>query len=169
MERLSDRALEILNDLHRERLAYNSEYLPLVEALNRLSEYEDTQLTPEICTEYKTFEDEAVSKNVTFKRIVELMEAESDGRLLTLPCKIGGKLWVCDRDGKPRKMILDPPDIRCHCAKEDNLCMAICDRPKTGICAFRLKNDGSSIGKTVFLSQEDAVTAEKENQNGSEK
>lgn len=28
MERLSDRAIEIINELHRERLDYESEYLP---------------------------------------------------------------------------------------------------------------------------------------------
>ena len=44
----------------------------------RLKEYEDTGITPEICAEYKKFEDEAVSKGVTFKRIVELMEEERE-------------------------------------------------------------------------------------------
>ena len=53
------------------------------------------------------------------------------------PCKAGERLWVLDTDGRPREMVLDKPDIRCICAKEDNLCMATCDRPKTGICAYR--------------------------------
>jgi len=56
-------------------------------------------------------------------------------------------------------MVLDKPDIRCICAKEDNLCMATCDRPKTGICAYRLKNDGTDIGKTLFLSKAEAEQA----------
>ena len=41
MERLSDAAIEILNDLHTEKLEYNSEYLPLIDAMNKLAEYED--------------------------------------------------------------------------------------------------------------------------------
>ena len=57
--------------------------------VERLAAYEDTGLTPEICANYKTFEDEAISKGVTFKRIVELMEADKDGRLVVLPCKVG--------------------------------------------------------------------------------
>lgn len=33
MERLSDAAINIINDLHKERLDYTSEYLPLIDAL----------------------------------------------------------------------------------------------------------------------------------------
>lgn len=46
MERYSDVAADILNDLHTERLAYNSEYVPLMDAINRLGEYEDTGMEP---------------------------------------------------------------------------------------------------------------------------
>lgn len=47
MERYSDGAIEIINELHRERLDYQSEYLPLIDAANKLSAYEDTGLEPE--------------------------------------------------------------------------------------------------------------------------
>lgn len=47
MERLSDNAIEIINALHTEKLDYNSEYLPLIEAANRLAAYENTGLMPE--------------------------------------------------------------------------------------------------------------------------
>ena len=59
----------------------------------RLKAYEDTGLEPAMCANYKTFEDEAISKGVTFKRIVALMEADKDGRLVVLPCKVGDKLY----------------------------------------------------------------------------
>lgn len=89
----------------------------------------------------------------------ELAQADREGRVVVLPCKVGESLWVHDRDGSPREMMLAPPDIRCHCAKEDNLCMALCDAKHTGICARRLENDGASIGKTVFLTREEAEAA----------
>ena len=54
-------------------------------AWSRLAAYEDTGLEPATCANYKTFEDEAISKGVTFKRIVALMEADKDGRLVVLP------------------------------------------------------------------------------------
>lgn len=39
------------------------------------------------------------------------VEADRDGRCVVLPCKVGGSLWVHDKDGKPREMKLDNPDI----------------------------------------------------------
>ena len=47
MERYSDKAIEIVNDLHTERLDYASEYIPLIDAAQQLAAYEDTGLTPE--------------------------------------------------------------------------------------------------------------------------
>lgn len=52
---------------------------------DRLAAYEDTGLEPAMCANYKTFEDEAISKGVTFKRIIALMEADRTGRLVVLP------------------------------------------------------------------------------------
>lgn len=51
----------------------------------KLKAYEDTGLTPEVCANYKTFEDECISKGVTFSRIVELMNADAEGRLKIVP------------------------------------------------------------------------------------
>lgn len=47
MERYSDKAIEIINELHTERLDYTSEYIPLIDAAQQLSAYEDTGLAPE--------------------------------------------------------------------------------------------------------------------------
>ena len=55
------------------------------ELRGRLMQYEDTGLEPAMCANYKTFEDEAISKGVTFQRIVALMEADKAGRLVVLP------------------------------------------------------------------------------------
>ena len=63
------------------------------ELRGRLMQYEDTGLEPAMCANYKTFEDEAISKGVTFKRIVALMEADKDGRLVVLPCKVGDTIF----------------------------------------------------------------------------
>ena len=65
-------------------------------ALRRLAAYEDTGLEPDVCSNYRKFEDEAISKGVTFKRIVELMNADHDGRLVVLPC--GTDVYL-ERDG----------------------------------------------------------------------
>lgn len=43
MNKHSDIAIKILNELHTERLDYCSEYLPLIDAANRLAHYEDLE------------------------------------------------------------------------------------------------------------------------------
>ena len=63
------------------------------ELRGRLMQYEDTGLEPAMCANYKTFEDEAISKGVPFKRIVALMEADRAGRLVVMPCKVGDTVY----------------------------------------------------------------------------
>lgn len=94
--------------------------------------------------------------------LAETIELLQSDRLIELPCKVGEEIYVMNRGNIPQRMILDEPDIRCHCAKEDNLCMALCDDKKHGICAYRFKNDGSDIGEKVFLAKEEAETKLKE-------
>ena len=91
MERLSDTAIEIINDLHTERLEYASEYIPLIDAANRLAAYEDSGLEPEDLK--KAFNETAILKlaaqalSTTPDHLRDLLQAEQDGRLVVLPCK----------------------------------------------------------------------------------
>ena len=82
-----------------------------------------------------------------------------EGRLVVLPCKVGDTLWVTGRDNVPREMELEAPDIRTVCTDEDNLCMSTCNRKPDGFCAYRMRNDGADIGKTVFLTRKEAEKA----------
>lgn len=123
------------------------------------------------CTERRLWErlssiEDILGDDYDLDHLRELVEADRGGRCVVLPCKVGESLWIHDKDGKPREMILDEPDIRCHCKEEDNLCMVLCRAKHTGVCAMRLRNDGSSIGKTVFLTREEAEAALEEMKNG---
>ena len=133
----------------------------------RLAAYEDSRCAPEEVLP-KDKADEIALKLMrladlesicSYTRLRELAEADKDGRLVVLPCKVGEKLWVIGRDNVPREMELEPPDIRTVCTDEDNLCMSTCNRRPDGYCAYRLRNDGTSIGKTVFLTREEAEKA----------
>ena len=64
--------------------------------IDRLAAYEDTGLEPDVCSNYRKFEDEAISKGVTFKRIVELMNADHDGRLVVIPWEAGDVIYEAD-------------------------------------------------------------------------
>lgn len=92
-------------------------------------------------------------------RLRELAEADKDKRVVVLPCKVGEKLWVIGQENVPREMEFEAPDIRTVCTDEDNLCMSTCNRKPDGYCAYRLRNDGTSIGKNVFLTREEAEKA----------
>lgn len=129
-----------------------------------LREYLDTGLEPEEVLP-KDKADEIALKLMrladleslcSYTRLRELAEADKGGRLVVLPCKVGGTLWVTGRDNVPREMELEAPDIRAVCTDEHNLCISTCNRKPDGFCAYRLRNDGASIGKTVFLTREEA-------------
>ena len=84
MERLSDTAIEIINELHTERLDYYSEYIPLIDAANRLADYEDTGLEPEEIYEVR-FLIAAQRDPQKLARLRELVLADQDGRLHITP------------------------------------------------------------------------------------
>ena len=96
MERLSDTAIEIINELHTERLDYSSEYIPLIDAASRLSAYEDTGLEPEeikrIVDAYgrghtlrtESAERLEIVREIKTDRLRDLLQAERAGRLVVL-------------------------------------------------------------------------------------
>ena len=132
------------------------------ELRGRLMQYEDTGKTPvEVSMLVKDWNDlcTIVRECGGISRVRVLAEADKDGRLVALPCKVGDTLWVTGRDNVPQEMELEAPDIRAVCTDEDNLCMSTCNRKPDGFCAYRLRNDGADIGKTVFLTREEAEKA----------
>lgn len=139
------------------------------EMMDRLDAYEDTGLTPEEAKRMSNIlMDVGIDYNCSWEyvknwllddRLRELAEADKNGRLVVLPCKAGDTLWVTGRDNVPQEMALEAPDIRAVCTDEDNLCMSTCNRKPDGFCAYRLRNDGADVGKTVFLTREEAEKA----------
>lgn len=128
-----------------------------------LTAYEDTGITAEEITATASLpmfvKVASAALGTTPDHLRELVDADKDGRLVVLPCKVGEKLWVIGRDNVPREMALEVPDIRTVCTDEDNLCMSTCNRKPDGFCAYRLRNDGADVGKTVFLTREEAEKA----------
>ena len=65
----------------------------------RLKAYEDTGLTPERCAEFARADAEGRyivmrdAEQEGVARLRELAEADKDGRLVVLPCKVGGELY----------------------------------------------------------------------------
>ena len=139
MERLSDTAIEIINELHTERLDYSSEYIPLIDAANSLSAYEDSGLEPE---DVRRLQKDWTSLIITIDEmgcmphLRELYEAEKEGRLVALPCKVGDKVYQIDAER----------------VYESEVKGIIYD-------AGHIDFDERAIGKTVFLTREEAEAA----------
>lgn len=131
------------------------------EICERLAAYEDTEREPEeVDMDHEAAEElRRLCQYCDLDKLEQLAEADKDGRVVVLPCKVGDTVWVTGRDNVPREMELEAPDIRAVCTDEDNLCMSTCNRKPDGFCAYRLRNDGADVGKTVFLTREEAEKA----------
>lgn len=117
----------------------------------RLKAYEDTGLTPERCAEFARADAEGRyivmrdAEQEGVARLRELAEADKDGRLVLLPCKVGDTVHFV-------------------------LLGRIIEKPVFSIVSFsnstRIYCDGTSeyfrpedIGKTFFLTREEAEAA----------
>ena len=81
-------------------------------------------------------------------RIRELAEADKDGRVVVLPCKVGDTVWRIVRDGEPH---ITRDEVRDMYFADD---MTPCVELVGGRVTFTEK-----FGKTVFLSREEAEKA----------
>lgn len=59
------------------------------QAWERLKQYEDSGLSPIACEEARKIEDGLSKHDYSIARMVELMQADKDGRVVVLPCKVG--------------------------------------------------------------------------------
>ena len=88
MERYSDRAIEIINELHTARIDYENEYIPLIDCANQCAAYEDTGMTPEAFQSYVVFLQDLIGNqkaSEALDRFRQLVKADRAGRLAVLP------------------------------------------------------------------------------------
>ena len=114
----------------------------------RLKAYEDTGLTPEeIDMDHEAAEQlRQLCQGYDLDRLEELAEADKDGRLVVLPCKVGDKLY--------RVFAGEIFEHRVGSMKY----FAIQGRWDIETYPF-FPCVGSSIGKTIFLTREEAEKA----------
>ena len=119
----------------------------------RLKEYEDTGLEPEEIKNALDVNDIMPEINVTVDQLRNILQAEQDGRLVVLPSKTVYELtW----DAGPGCDLTCPVSINGSglCDFCDNGKLFVYERPCT---QDRLKE----LGKTVFLTREEAEAAQK--------
>lgn len=104
-DRIAVDAADRLEELVERCARYAEEIAVLRE---RMRPYEDTGLPADVCAEYRKFEDEVVASGKTFGRLLELLRADTDGRVAVLPCKeLRGSV-----DGAAKKILIRGDRIR---------------------------------------------------------
>ena len=136
-----------------------------ISAANRLADYEDTELAPEEVTALGNLFDYALEESKTLteqlellKRLRELAEADKDGRLVVLPCKVGDTVWVIDNPWtwellkKPIEAYVNGMGKFSHGLYVNVL---FDTRKINGTRDYEINH----IGKTIFLTREEAEKA----------
>ena len=133
-----------------------------VSAAYRLAAYEDTGLTPEEIkapfTEDTMINLAAQALGVEPSRLRELAEADKDGRVVVLPCKVGDTVWIIGAvrklySAKVRTFFCGHPSAVCGSDQDGHIHMI-----RTTECDIPMQE----FGKTVFLSREEAEKALRE-------
>ena len=114
----------------------------------RLKAYEDAGLSPQACAEAREIEETLSGYDYSISRMVELMKADKDGRVLILPCKVGDMAyWV--HNG----VITGCHVYRIQVNRKGTFVFL---KSTISHCGFRTD---ACLGKTVFLSRVEAEKA----------
>lgn len=126
------------------------------QAMMRLASYEDTKLTPgevrSLWAEWSLMMRVLNSIGGGYDRLRKLAEADKDGRLVVLPCKVGTTVYTEFCDEIVEKRI---GQFHVNGYTEPRLWADIdCDWASTQCVRWDL-----AVGKTVFLTREEAEKA----------
>ena len=118
------------------------------EVWERLKAYEDAGLSPQACAEAREIEETLSGCDYSISRMVELMKADKEGRLVVLPCRQGDELWTYGNFPQGREV------YRFTVSDVSTL------NGRTVLNTLGLGTImAEDIGKTVFLSREEAEKA----------
>lgn len=117
------------------------------EVWERLKAYEDSRLSPQACAEAREIEETLSGCDYSISRMVELMKADKDGRVVVLPCRQGDELWTYCNHPVKRVYSFTVSDVSTLNGRTVLNTL--------GLGTIRPED----IGKTVFLSREEAEKA----------
>ena len=124
--------------------------------IDRLAAYEDTGMEPEDLK--KAFNETAILKlaaqalSTTPDHLRDLIHAEQDERLVVLPCKVADRVFHVRRVTQAEAKRMGAPTRHRGIVYYEDRPFAI----KEKLCT---KSDYAQIGKTVFLTREEAEAA----------
>lgn len=132
---------------------------PIALAFDRLAAYEDTGLVPETVSKIR---DIVLDISGNLDRLRELAQADRDGRCVVLPCEVGDRVWFTKFMWNYAKQPIPAMvcGIKTFSSSGTFTFMALTDT--NNVIRSFINQD---IGKTVFLTQEEAEAALKEREN----
>lgn len=140
---------------------YHLTMTEVVQMADRLADYEDTGLTPEEIkapfTEDTMINLAAQALGVEPSRLRELAEADKDGRVVVLPCKVGDTVYMIERIFDIDNGVCDEICARKVIGHGGNNLNQLWLVGSGGICNAYIFV--SEFGKTVFLTREEAERA----------
>ena len=131
--------------------------------VDRLAAYEDTGLEPEavetvkLALAAKHMVDLETLNNTPISRLVELAEADKDGRVVVLPCKVGDTVYTNNRVLGADNAMHDEICTRRIKGYSGNALNEVWLISNGDYCDLSIFP--SEFGKTVFLSREEAEKA----------
>lgn len=123
----------------------------------RLAAYEDTGLTPEeVSALVKDWSDlcTIIGECGGIDRLRELAEADKDGRLVVLPCKVGDTVWIT---GSVRRLYSEK--VRTFFCGDPSYNRGVADNGVKMIRTTGCDIPIHEFSKTVFLTREEAEKA----------
>lgn len=128
----------------------------------RLKAYEDTGWTPEMLRKMgenagHLWDFAQAAENMTVGRLKELAEADKDGRVVVLPCKVGDTVYMIERIFDIDNGVCDEICARKVIGHGGNNLNQLWLVGSGGICNAYIFV--SEFGKTVFLTREEAERA----------
>ena len=121
--------------------------------VERLAAYEDTGMTPKRCAEFAQADAEGRyivmrdAEQEGVARLRELAKADKDGRVVVLPCKPGDGLWTFCSHPVEQVYSFTVTDIGTLNGR------TVLNTSRCGVI------DARDVGKTVFLTREEAEKA----------
>mgnify|MGYP001036084525 CR=1 FL=1 len=142
--------------LCRDSACRQSGTCTMKEVWERLKAYEDAGLSPQACAEAREIEEVLSSYDYSISRMVELMKADKEGRLVVLPVRP-----VLTQSCASMLYIVDDDEIY-----EDSLYEAVVGMSSSGstnviytTLSDQMIFGQEAIGKTVFLTREESEKA----------
>ena len=153
MDEMHKCAADLIERLTAENVVLPDGQASAIESLRKEIEWKDTGLSPQACAEAQDIEETLSGCDYSISRMVELMKADKDGRLVVLPCKVGDTVYFVNA-----KQILEFTVVG-YAVDETGISWVYSEHvDKTGNTYERTFSP-DRIGKTTFLSREEAEKA----------